>query len=94
MEKVKKFINNLYNEDGSFSFSPVNKVNNLYSTCFGVMCLDLINELDNFKDKNKIVNFIQKYQDKKTGYFIDNTIIPKNKSIHNKDYILLIYNYN
>jgi len=89
MTSVKIFIKNLYNGDYSFSFSSKNKISNLYSTCFGVMCLDLIGELDKFKDKEKITKYIQNYQDKKTGYFIDKTAISKNKTTHNQEYINL-----
>lgn len=89
MKNPKKFILSLYNGDGSFSYSPKNKIANLYSTCFGVMCLDLIGELDKFKDKDKVTKFIKKYQDKKTGYFIDNSCIPKDNVKHNQEYIFL-----
>ncbi len=51
MKNVNNFILNLYDNDGSFSYSPSNRISNLYSTCFGVMCLNLINELDNFQSK-------------------------------------------
>jgi prenyltransferase beta subunit len=89
MKSIKQFIINLYNNDGSFSFSSNNKVSNLYSTCFGVMCLDLIGELNTFNDKDKIIKFINQYQDEKTGYFIDKTCIPKSHAKHDKDYIFL-----
>jgi len=89
MKKTKNFILNSYNGDGSFSYSPANKISNLYSTCFGVMCLDLIGELDKFKDKEKITKYIQNYQDKKIGYFIDKTAIHKDKTAHNQEYINL-----
>jgi len=89
IEIIKKFILQLYNGDSSFIFSTNNRINNLYSTCFGVMCLDLIRELNKFKDKNKIAIFIQKYQDKKTGYFIDKTATPEENKLHNMHYINL-----
>lgn len=89
MKNAKEFIFNLYNKDGSFSYSPANKIANLYSTCFGVMCLDLIGELDRFHDKEKISEYIQNYQDEKTGYFLDKTVIPLNSATHNQEYILL-----
>jgi hypothetical protein len=53
------------------------------------MCLDLINELDTFTDKNKIVNYIQNFQDEKTGYFLDNTALPQNDASHDREYIYL-----
>jgi hypothetical protein len=53
------------------------------------MCLDLIGELNNFKNKYKIIHFIQKYQDEKTGYFLDKTAIPDDNAEHNERYILL-----
>ena len=89
MKNVKDFVLSLYSKDGSFSYSPANKISNLYSTCFGVMCLDLINELDTFTDKNKIVNYIQNFQDEKTGYFLDNTALPQNDASHDREYIYL-----
>lgn len=89
MKNVKKFITNSYNGDGSFTYSPQNKTNNLYAVCFGVMCLDLIRELNKFQDKKKVVTFIQQHQDKKTGYFMDKTAIHKDKTAHNQDYINL-----
>lgn len=52
MKSIKKFALSLYKNNGSFSFSPANKINNLYSTCFGIMCLDLIGELDKFENKD------------------------------------------
>jgi prenyltransferase beta subunit len=87
MKDIKKFIINLYNNDGSFSYSPSSRIKNLYSTCFGVMCLDLINELDNFNDKDKIIKFINQYQDEKSGYFIDKTCIPTTEAKHDLNYI-------
>lgn len=89
MKNVKKFITSSYKKNGSFTYSPQNKINNLYVTCFGVMCLDLIGELDKFKYKNKLVAFIQKHQDKNTGYFLDKTVIPPKSSQHNSNYINL-----
>lgn len=86
--EIKKFIYGLY-DNGSFNYSPANRISNLYSTCFGVMCLDLINELDTFQDRDKVIKYIQSYQDKKTGYFIDKTAIPKDNASHNQEYILL-----
>jgi hypothetical protein len=53
------------------------------------MCLDLINELDKFEDKEKIIKNIQNYQDKKTGCFMDKTAIPKYNASHDQEYILL-----
>ena len=89
MKDVNNFVLNLYNNNGSFSYSPDNRISNLYSTCFGVMCLDLINELYNFQDKDKVAKYIQSYQDKETGYFIDQTAIPKDNATHNQEYIFL-----
>lgn len=89
MKDVKNFLLSLYNDDGSFSFSSANRIGNLYSTCFGVMCLDLIGELKLFKDREKLVFFIQKYQDEKTGYFKDPTAISEEGTIHDNNYILL-----
>ncbi len=91
MRDVKSFVLNLYNKDGSFSFSNENKISNLYSTCFGVMCLDLLGELSSLelKEKEKIINFIQKYQEKKTGYFTDESCVPKKSAKHDLDYINL-----
>ncbi|MDY0386315.1 MAG: terpene cyclase/mutase family protein [Methanolobus sp.] len=89
MKRVSEFILNLYNNNGSFSYSPTNQISNLYSTCFGIMCLDLINELDNFQDKDKVAKYIQSYQDKENGYFIDQSAIPKDNATHNQEYILL-----
>ncbi|WP_440956348.1 prenyltransferase/squalene oxidase repeat-containing protein [Methanosarcina sp. Mfa9] len=89
MKDVKKFIFNLYNNNGSFSYSPANRISNLYSTCFGVMCLDLINELDHFQDTDKVANYILSYQDGETGYFIDKTAVPEDDATHNNEYIYL-----
>lgn len=89
MNNIKSFIMNLYNNDGSFSYSPANRISNLYSTCFGVMCLDLINELDHFQYKDKVVKNIQSYQNKETGYFIDKNAISKTNATHNQEYIYL-----
>jgi|LGVC01.1.fsa_nt_gb prenyltransferase beta subunit len=87
--KTIEFINNLYSkEDGSFSFSYENKIANLYSTCFAVLVLDLINELNNYAtcDKEKIINYINSFQDKKTGLFIDDKIATEFTS-HNDEYV-------
>jgi len=89
MSDVRDFIINMYQNNGSFSYSPKNKISNLYSTCFGVLCLDLIGELKYFKDKGKLVSFIQNYQDKNEGYFIDNSVITNRSIKHNKKYVLL-----
>jgi len=89
MKNVKDFVLGLYTKEGSFSYSPANRISNLYSTCFGVMCLDLIDELDIFEDKDKIVDYIQSFQDEKTGYFIDSTAIPQNNASHDQEYIYL-----
>jgi len=89
MKDVKKFVFNLYNNNGSFSYSPTNRISNLYSTCFGVMCLDLINELDHFQDTEKVVKYIRSYQDRKTGYFIDKSTVPEDNATHNQEYIYL-----
>jgi len=86
MKKTGEFVKKLYNKDGSFSFSPLNKVSNLYSTCFGIMCLDLINQL-NYINKEKTINLILKFQDKKTGYFLDKNCIQKTGHKHDKDYL-------
>jgi len=88
MKNVKTFIQSLYNQDGSFSFAPTNRISNLYSTCFGVMALDLIRGINQI-DTQKTTNFIKKHQDKKTGYFIDKNCIPKDNATHNIDYIKL-----
>ncbi len=89
MKNVSNFVLNLYNNNGSFSYSPANKISNLYSTCFGVMCLDLIDELDNFQGKDKVAEYIQSYQDKDTGYFTDQSTIPKDNAAHDQEYIHL-----
>jgi len=44
MKNIKKFIQRLYNNDGSFSYFPKTMISNLYSTCFGVIYLDLIDK--------------------------------------------------
>ncbi|HII00167.1 TPA: hypothetical protein HA351_00465, partial [Methanosarcinaceae archaeon] len=51
--------------------------------------MDLLNELDDFKDKHKVTQFILNYQDIETGYFIDKTAIPKDNANHNQEYIFL-----
>ncbi|MCQ6961816.1 prenyltransferase/squalene oxidase repeat-containing protein [Methanolobus chelungpuianus] len=89
MKDVKDFVLGLYSKDGSFSYSPANRISNLYSTCFGVMCLDLINGMDTFEDKDRVSNYIQSFQDERTGYFIDNTAIPQNNASHDQEYICL-----
>ena len=88
MIDVKKFLLNLY-DNGSFSYSPANTIKNLYSTCFGVMCLDLIGELDNFQGKEKISEYIKSYQDRETGYFLDENAIPQSNATHDQEYIFL-----
>lgn len=89
MKKVKKFINNLYQQNGSFSFAPKNKIANLYSTCFAVMSLELTDQLKIYSkhELHKITSYIKKHQNKKTGLFVDKTCI--NISKHNRGYLLL-----
>jgi hypothetical protein len=89
MKNVKAFVLDLYNGDGSFAFSPNNRISNLYSTCFAVMCLDLIGELNTFLEKDKVINLIQDYQDKDSGFFLDDTAIPKEGANHDQKYIQL-----
>jgi prenyltransferase beta subunit len=92
IHEVRKFIFNLYNADGTFRFSPGNKIANIYSTCFGVMCLNLINELKNFhqKDIDKISNYLQSYQDKKTGFFKSKKLGSNLSSGHTQEYLNLV----
>jgi hypothetical protein len=85
--EVFNFIKDLYQGD-SFSFSPQNKISNLYSTCFGVMCIDIIGETENFENFYNVAEKIISYQDKETGYFVDKTIILK-KGKFDREYIYL-----
>ena len=88
-QKIIKFIKTLYNKrDGSFFFSPKNKVANLYSTCFTVLTLDLISELKTYpkKERERITNYIKSFQHKETGLFIDAKTTTKFTS-HNKEYV-------
>lgn len=91
MNKTKSLIRSLYNKNGSFSFSPLNKISNLYSTCFGVLALDLINELKNYSlyEKEKMISYLSQFQDSKSGLFIDENCEPNKKSVHDLGYIQL-----
>jgi len=88
-DKIISFILSLYKGNGSFYFSPQNKTCNLYTTCFAVLTLSLINSLKNFKEKEKVVNFIKNHQEKTTGFFVDKKIIINPKSKFNEEYIKL-----
>ncbi len=88
-QETIEFINNLYNkEDGNFFFSYKNKIANLYSTCFAVLALDLTNELNNYvtSDKEKIINYINSFQDKKSGLFNDDKTATEFTS-HDHEYV-------
>lgn len=88
---AKKFINNLYCGNGSFKFSNESDVINLYSTCFAIMSLDLIDELKKYSniEKKKMIAYLLNFQNERNGLFIDATCIPKQKSFHDFEYIQL-----
>ena len=88
-KELYSYLDKLKNDFGDFKFSLDNPVSNLYSNCFAVMTLDLINKLNDLPtdEKNMLITFIQNYQDEKTGYFIDNTIFYSSK--HDEEYVLL-----
>jgi len=83
------FIRNQIEKNGSFKYSPQNEISNLYSSCFGILSLNLINELENFENKEITIKFINKHQDKNTGYFIDQSCIPNTHASHDSEYIYL-----
>lgn len=86
MINVKNFILNLYNFNGSFKFSESNEIHNLFTTCFGIMSLDLIREIQSI-DITKTIKFLQDFQNPDTGLFSDSSICPEKKTNHNEDYI-------
>jgi len=90
-KRIVKFINQLYNGNGTFNFSPRNRVTNIYSTCFAIMALDLINKLADYplEEKKKMINYLHKSQDPESGLFIDKNCIPSENSSHNLEYINL-----
>jgi len=89
LKKCESFIISLYNSDGSFSFSNENRISNLLSTCFGVLSLSLLNKTDKI-DKTKTIDYILKFYDKESGYFIDLSIKQKkHKKKHDWDYLMM-----
>lgn len=89
IKKIKDYIYESYDYKSlSFNFSPSNNIKNLYTTCFGIMCLDLIGELKSFPDAKKLISKIQSYQDEETGYFVDRTLLMGNRKF-NDEYIYL-----
>jgi hypothetical protein len=89
MTNPKKFILSLYDKEGKFNYSPENKTKNLFSSCFGVMGLDVIGELKRFKKKKETIKFIRNHQEKRTGCFIDNSVSKQQDPRFDEKYLLL-----
>ena len=69
-DDIQKFIFSLRNSDGGFYLQKNFKQSSLMSSAFSIMTLELINSMDLLENKKEGELFL-KYQDEKTGLFVD-----------------------
>lgn len=69
--KISQFVNSLRSgEPGEFLMSP-GGIKTLYASCFAAMTLHYVAQLElSLQTRNAWANYILKWQDKQTGYFI------------------------
>ncbi|MDS1795610.1 hypothetical protein QX216_18575 [Vibrio parahaemolyticus] len=84
-QKVSNFVNSLYCSTGAYKFSPHSEEYNSLSTCFALLTFEVLGETP-FNLKVSL-DYLQDFQDKDSGLFIDTTILDKLKGTHNIEYI-------